>query len=464
MPLGRRVTATMLALGAAAGALAAGPVTPASAAGASGAPYPHPAPVLRPLDVHRQVGVPTGSGLRRALEPLTTAGPLGGHIGLAVADPATGRLLLDRAAARPAVPASTAKLLTAAAVLLTRGPDARLTTRVVAGVGAHELILVGGGDPTVQVRRGPHADPAGYPRPATLHRLAAATTLRLRGSGVRSVRLRFDGSLFTGPAIDPAWRSSYVPKGAVAPVSALAVDEGRLAPGGLLRARDPARTAAQAFAGELEAGGIRVNGAPRRGRAAGSAELIAAIRSAPMSALVAGMLTRSDNDLAEALARQVALGTGTEPSFAGAPRAVRAVVARAGVDVTGVRLRDGSGLSRRDRIPPRTLAQLLVLAADGRRAVLRTLLTSLPVAGSTGTLAARYAEGASAGGRGHVRAKTGSLSGVRALAGTVLDRSGRLLVFTLAVDGLPGRDDARDSRLEALLDRIATRLAACGCR
>lgn len=439
------------------------PPTATSAVSGDAAPYPAPAPVLRPLQANAQGRAPSGPGLQRAVQPLTGTTPVAGHASVAVAEPFSGRLLFQQGAGRPSVPASTAKLFTAAAAMLTLGPDARLRTRVVAGADPHQLVLVGGGDPTLQVRRGGQTGPTAYPHRATLHRLAVATARRLGGSGIRTVRLRYNDSLFTGPAVDPAWRPNYVPSGAVAPVSALAVDEGRVAPGAFQREPDPARTASLAFAEQLGAAGIEVDGPPAEGRARRSTAQLAQVSSAPVSALVAGMLGRSDNDLAEAMARHVALATGREPSFAGAGRAVRAAVAGAGVDVRGVRLRDGSGLSRRDRIPVRALAQLLGLATSSRYPVLRTLLASLPVAGSTGTLAERF-EGPAAAGRGTVRAKTGTLSGVRALAGTAVDRSGHLLVFALNVDGLSGRDDARDTRLQARLDRVAARLAACGCR
>ena len=68
-------------------------------------------------------------------------------------------------------------------------------------------------------------------------------------------------------------------------------------------------------------------------------------------------------------------------------------------------------------IAPVTLARLLQVAADPAHPALRTVLTSLPVAGFTGTLADRFTRPPSRSGAGLVRAKTGTLTGVSTLAG-----------------------------------------------
>ncbi|MBX9364500.1 D-alanyl-D-alanine carboxypeptidase, partial [Streptomyces sp. WAC04114] len=83
--------------------------------------------------------------------------------------------------------------------------------------------------------------------------------------------------------------------------------------------------------------------------------------------------------------------------------------------------------------------------------------TGLPVAGFTGTLTSRYTDGAS----GVVRAKTGTLSGVHTLAGTLVDEDGRLLAFAFMANGTDG---ILPTTTQKALDRIATALAACGCR
>jgi D-alanyl-D-alanine carboxypeptidase/D-alanyl-D-alanine-endopeptidase (penicillin-binding protein 4) len=164
----------------------------------------------------------------------------------------------------------------------------------------------------------------------------------------------------------------------------------------------------------------------------------------------------------------VARKTGAQPSFAGASQAVLTVLQRHGFDVTGVTLVDGSGLSTSDAVPATLLTALLGTAAtpdqpattDGvnqpRTAELRPLLVGLPVAGGSGTLADRY-HGPSAPGRGWVRAKTGTLTGVNSLAGTVLDTDGRMLVFALLSNG------PNPASVRPRLDTLAAELRSCGC-
>src|SRR5690606_37435918 len=151
--------------------------------------------------------------------------------------------------------------------------------------------------------------------------------------------------------------------------------------------------------------------------------------------LVERMLTHSDNDLAESLAREVAVAAGKPGSFRGASEAVREQLAELGVPLTGSRFGDGSGLDRDDRATAGLLTDLLARAADPGRPELRAVLTGLPVAGCNGTLAGRYTDGDARAGAGLVHAKTGTLSGVNTLAGTVVDADGRLLAFAFLTTG-----------------------------
>jgi D-alanyl-D-alanine carboxypeptidase/D-alanyl-D-alanine-endopeptidase (penicillin-binding protein 4) len=163
--------------------------------------------------------------------------------------------------------------------------------------------------------------------------------------------------------------------------------------------------------------------------------------------------------LAEALARQVAIARHQPASFEGAARAVTTALKDAGVDVSGVTLHDGSGLAKADEVPPSLLATLLEDAATGKLARAWPIVSGLSVAGFDGTLADR-ADDDPATMPGAVRGKTGTLAGVHNLAGTVLTKDGRLLVFAVVADRATGGD----SSAESALDRITAALAACGCR
>jgi D-alanyl-D-alanine carboxypeptidase/D-alanyl-D-alanine-endopeptidase (penicillin-binding protein 4) len=416
-------------------------------------PSPTPSPVPTVLAAASASPTPGAPDLEDVLGPALAADALGEQVGAAVVDLATGVTLMADDADVALIPASTLKIMTAAAALDVLGPEHRFATRVVEGAAPGEIVLVGGGDPSLTV--------ADQPRPAVatqLVTLADLTAAALTESGTTTVRLLFDDGLFTGPAVSPDWRPAYVPSGAVGPVTALAVDGGRITPGLRRRAADPALSAATSFASLLAARGITVTGTPARGDAAGGAAEIAGVRSAPLAAIVEHVLLVSDNDGAEVLARHVALGSGRRASFRDAGPAILDAVGDLGVDVSDAVVLDGSGLARGNALPPAVVAATLAAAADPDRPELRAVLTGLPVAAFTGTLDDRFDSPATGAGVGVVRAKTGTLNGVSSLAGTVVSRDGTAYGFAVLADNVPNNTAA-----EVALDDVAALLAGCGC-
>ncbi|MEU5449615.1 MULTISPECIES: D-alanyl-D-alanine carboxypeptidase/D-alanyl-D-alanine-endopeptidase [Streptomyces] len=382
------------------------------------------------------------AGLRAALTPLVDAPGLGKKLAASVVDTATGEQLYGHGATTPMTPASTIKIATTTAALSVLGPDHRIATTAALSPDSRTLTLVGGGDPTLAE--------------ADLRAMAAEAADALREDGedgenpAGPVRLTYDVSRYTGPELHP-----ISPNENIAPVTALMIDEGRLDGsdrGPADRTDDPAGDAARAFAEALGKAGVQVTGAPREARAADEARTVATHRSAPLSALAERTLTNSDNDIAEALARQTAIAKGEKASFAGARRAVTNELKKLQLPVGGAHFADGSGLDRKDRVTPALLTALLARAADPDRPGLRPVLTGLPIAGFSGTLDGRYERDAA--GTGLVRAKTGTLRGVNSLAGTVVDRQGRLLAFAFLASGSTSAAGA-----EPALDALATALA-----
>lgn len=186
---------------------------------------------------------------------------------------------------------------------------------------------------------------------------------------------------------------------------------------------------------------------------------LAIVQSAPLAQVVERVLDVSDNEAAEVLGRHVALAAGEPASFAGASRAVDDTLRGVGVDTARALIYDGSGLSRDNRLAPETLLSVLETAASPDHPELRPLLTGLPVAGFTGSLTYRFDTGAPQG-LGIVRAKTGTLSGVHGLAGTLTTRDGVVLAFVAMADRVRLRNTLH---ARAVLDRIAAALAACRC-
>jgi D-alanyl-D-alanine carboxypeptidase/D-alanyl-D-alanine-endopeptidase (penicillin-binding protein 4) len=245
----------------------------------------------------------------------------------------------------------------------------------------------------------------------------------------------------------------------VAPVSALSVDGGRVTPERDERVADPAMTAAVRFATALSAAGVAVTGTPVPGVSPEGADVVSSVQSPTVAQMVETMLVDSDNDVAEALLRLVGASRGTLPAdVASSAAAAIDANARAGVDVTGVSLRDGSGLARSNSVPARALGSVLDIAADDP--TLAPVIARLPIAGFTGTLDDRFDNAADRAGAGVVRAKTGTLNGVSSLSGTVVSTDGRLLAFAFMADQVP-LASTLDAR--AAFDAAATALAQCGC-
>ena len=278
---------------------------------------------------------------------------------------------------------------------------------------AGRVVLVGGGDP--------------YLSRDQLTGLAASTAEALKGRGERSVRVGYDASLFTGPARSPTWPSGYATS--ASSVSALWADRGRVTGHSTgPRFADPAKDAADRFAAALRTAGVRVRSVTST-RAPEEAAPLASVVSQPLRLTVETMLRISDNDTAEVLFRQVGLARRDDGSFTGGRRAVHDELGRLGVWQDSTRIYDGSGLSRQTRVSPTQLVEVVRLGLTEDRPAMRSLLTGLPVAGVDGSLQARFRDDRSEVGRGLVRAKTGTLRGVYALAGYSRTADGSMLVF-----------------------------------
>lgn len=418
---------------------------------------PGPDLVLVPLQA--DAPVPTSVGLDSMLDPLADSDTLGRFTGVVLdpAAPAASTSLWERSPERALVPGSTGKLLTAAAALLTLDSTDRLTTRVAPGPEPGTVVLVGGGDPTLTAL--PPGTDSVYPQPARLSELAAEVREATAGP---IKRVLIDTSRYEGRTLAPGWDPADVADGFVAPIEPLMLDGGRVDP--TLqdgpRITDPALAAGRTLAEMLGADPDKV----AEGTAVPDAKSLGIVSSATVGELVEHVMRSSDNVLAEALAREVAKVRDGETSFTGAAAQTVAALTQAGFDTTGVVLVDGSGLSNQDRVPARLLGAVLAAAAApalGERDTqfLRPIITGLPVAGGDGTLDERFAvEAASAAGRGAVRAKTGTLTGVSSLAGVATDADGRLLVFALMSNGVS------PAVARPRMDAMAAALSRCGCR
>ena len=424
-----------------------GPTASGSTAATSAEPSPVTAtPQVAP--VPDDAPMPTPAALGAVLAPLIANPALGTFTGV-VADARTGTTLWSQNPDTPMTPASTAKILTAAAAMLSLSPDHRVETRVVQGSRPGELVLVGGGDPTLTAQ--PIGQPSYYPGAPRIADLVE----QIRRAGAEVDSIVVDASAYAAPTMAQGWMPEDVGAGYIAPIEPVMIDGARSDP----LADEPPRSADPALdAGRVLAQALGVD--PARvtiGRAESGAAPVASVLSAPLRDRLGVMMRRSDNVLAEAIAREVAVAKNAEASFAGATASITKALYEAGFKTDGLTLHDGSGLSVDDRVPARLQSDILTAAAGETKPQLRPMLDDLPVAGATGTLSDRYASGDRTA-AGWVRAKTGTLSVASALTGYVVDVDGRVLTFALMSNDRPPEVS------RPALDAVAGALRLCGCR
>lgn len=383
-----------------------------------------------------------------ALEP-----PQGEVWGM-VLDEATGQPVYAQRPDGAGVPASTLKVLTSLAALDAYGPDHRFETSVLRDSATPgRLFLVGGGDP--YLAKGPAGGPPARSSILDLARLTADAVVGEQT--MEPVEVVVDASLFAGPGWNPDWIPVY--RSYAAETSALWVDGAR--PEGEAigsRDADPAQVAAEAFVAELERLGVTVNGISKGGAPQGATE-VATVDSMPLENIVEQVLIYSDNDAAEVLFRHVGRVEGRNGSIEASQEAMEQVLSRLGAWTDGMRIVDGSGLSRANLVSPSALTHAVALAARPDNHTYRSVITGMSVAGVEGTLAGRFIADGTEAGRGLVRAKTGTLTQVHSLAGYVRTVDGSWLVYAFIVNG-----GEQEYATRVWLDRVTATLTDCGCR
>lgn len=424
---------------------------PSSAPSIPDPPVTVPSPLLAPFQASSKA--PTAAGVAEALAKPLANKKLAQFTGIVI-DPVTGKTLWKKDPSSPQIPASSMKLITGAALLTSTDPNSRLVTKVVQGDEPGTIVFVGGGDVTLSAR--PAGAPTMLPGGPTVADLAA----QVKASGVKVTKIVLDTSYWTGPGLADGWKAEdirgtpKVAQGFITEMSPLMVDADRVDPGNedSPRTGTPAMTAGKALERALGLSGIPIT----EGHAPSGAKVLGEVKSQPLSTLLAQALENSDNVLAGALARQVAIARGAPPSFQGVSAAILQSLQDLGLDTVGMVVKDGSGMSDLDRVPPEVLGKIMSMAVSGKNPKLRILLTGLPLAGVSGTLADRFHQPDSKAGAGWVRAKTGSIDVTYALVGYVPDVDGRILVFAFNSNGVTTA--TRDAQ-----DAMATALRLCGC-
>lgn len=396
--------------------------------------------------------------------PLTLTGALqqamaGVNGCLAVEDEGgVAQLLFDHNSGGAFVPASSQKVLVAAAVLSRLGPDFRYETKVVASRAPQDgalddVWLVGGGDPflvTPEYAAYLSTKPRTADAPITP---LAVLADELVAMGVRSIPagLHPDETRYPPQRSVPTWKPSYITEAEVGSLGALTVNEGLSGWGPKQKVTDdPAVSTVNELGRLLAARGVSLPGPAGGGNAPPDGVVIASVKSAPLGQIVAAMLRASDNYVAEMLVKELDRQSGGPGLTAGGTARVIHELAALGIPMDGVHMNDGSGLDTGNRSTCRALLGALNLSRKPRFAIVDS---GLAIAGRTGTLSKRYV-----GSPAEIvlAAKTGWINGVAAMVGRIARQPTRrfALIFN-GTFGWPYAKQVQDRVVSALTSTLA---------
>lgn len=351
----------------------------------------------------------------------------------------------------PRIPASTMKLVTSAGALLQLGPTFHFRTELLASRDARlsggtltgKVYLKGAGDPLLAT--------GGYSRNYLSGTYTPISDMAkdARALGIRRIHgpVIADEHLFDTRRTPRGWPSYY--SSYASPLSALATNQDFAGDGRSAYVSNPALAAGQRLRASLKSNGIAHAGGLTSGVAPANARVIGTAVSPALPKILREMNLESDNFMAETLAKNVgAYGVGRGTTAAGVSH-THAMLQQRGIVTPADNLADGSGLSRANRIAASSMVRLIA-AADADENWGAALIGTL-AQGGQGTLIHRFTSGVATR---RVRAKTGYINNVSALAGRVVSRRGVHYAFAFLMD----TSDITGAK--ATQDRVVTLLAA----
>lgn len=441
------------------------------------------------------------------------------HVGVLIKSIDNGEVVFARDADRLFVPASNMKIVTAAAALTTLGPEYQFSTEIAAGGPIRDgvldgsLIVTGTGDPTFSGNF--YEDPRDVFR-EWADSLRSLGVTRVLG-GVIGVDTAFtDATLGSGWMWDDLVYSSSAEYGALqfnegaitldifpsstelqpgivvlSPPSQYVrvINDTRTMPAGSITSirvirdeasatltvrgeiaadndgfsrtvsvRDPTLFLASTLRETLREQGITVEGPAARHTELGiidptfaNAMRLFTYRSPRLAEILRVMLKESQNQISETMLLTMGRELRGFGTAAAGVEVVDSLIGVWGLDrSTGIHMADGSGLSRYDLVSPATLVGILEAMDDG--AYREDWLAALPVAGQDGTLESRMRDPPLVG---QVRAKTGTMTGIRSLSGYLTTTGGRRFVFSTMVNNSVAGSAAADAVVEAALESVA---------
>jgi D-alanyl-D-alanine carboxypeptidase/D-alanyl-D-alanine-endopeptidase (penicillin-binding protein 4) len=430
--------------------------------------------------------------------------------------PGSAEPLFALNASKLMMPGSAMKIVTAAAAAELLGWDHQFETRIVttvpvdSGVLRGDLVVVGGGDPSISERSD---------MPGTMRTIAR----QVRDAGITRIEggVIGDDDLFDDRGVGDGWTLDNLPYGYSAPISALEYNEGSIdlliragaeagtpvaiqvrpdgsgiqvdnqlvtaatsASGALTLQRNPgspqvlvrgqipakaasfARTASvdnptrffvSALRSALIGEGVQVAGDAvdidelETKPDLAAARTLVSYKSPTLRQLISSMMKVSQNQYAEMLLRHLGTMAGPAATSAMGVKQVRDLLQRWKISEDSLVMADGSGLSRYNYVTSDALVRILTTMRGEERHA-SAFIGSLAIAGGDGTLAGRLAGTPAAG---KVRAKTGTVDNARAIAGYVETPDGDTLVFSMIANNYTAANSVVDAAADDALIRLA---------
>lgn len=365
-----------------------------------------------------------------------------GNTAVLVQDLTTGEVLAAHNTDRPLLPASIMKTVTIAGLLQEKGPEERFHTLVYAdgpikgNTIEGDLLIIGGGDPTLGANCAPESAD-----------IAEEIIATLRHKGITAINgdLRIDTSLYSGPACPPSWVAGDLNEAYGTGSHSLNF---RRNASGSHSVNNPESIFLSYLNSQLKGAGIGVKGGYKIAKEgltdSEESTLLLDHVSDVYSEVMRSCMMRSDNLFAETLLRAFALARGKEGSTEAGASEMLDYWKAAGIPVKGVTLIDGSGLSRSNRVTADFINGILQ-----RMGANEDYASFMPLAGQEGTLSEFLKDTAL---DAYVAMKTGSMKGIQCYAGYKLDEEfAPTHSIVIIMNDIGPRAAARKSAEELLL-------------
>ncbi|MCB9857891.1 MAG: D-alanyl-D-alanine carboxypeptidase/D-alanyl-D-alanine-endopeptidase [Phycisphaerales bacterium] len=439
-------------------------------------------------------------------------------VGVHIVDLSDGSTIYERNATTPMMPASCMKLAVMAAAVDHLGPDYSFTT--VLAVRGSDLVVIGSGDPTFGDEKLAEA------REQEIGAAFKQWATRLRAEGVKQIpgNIIVDDFIFDLDFVHPNWPKDQYQAWYEAPIGGLNFNancvaavvapttpgqparvslippneymgisnetrtggdmtvtvhrqrdsdtlmlRGNVSKDGQLEVvtvRDPGLFFGAALKSAIEAEGIPVGGKVLREKVRLDANTlppdvhVVAIHNASIADAMARAGTDSLGMMAEGLFKAMGAKVGGVGSWESGQSAMNAYYRKLGISANQVSVDDGSGLSRENRISPAAMTRILSTVFRDEK-TFHLLRSSLGVSGESGTLRKRMRSGNA---KGRVFGKTGTIRGVRTLAGYIHAKNDQWYAFAFFYNNITKPDTnpkpKMDRACELLVNYVGDKPAA----